>query len=404
MLPALPLPPAYLCSDPGSFAEHTLLIRLPEIARRMIAENQFPEPVLQRLHALLAEIPDVPVRAIDDPSAPDLALWEKNFQLWLGKPWHELSFLAAEKYFYRRILQATGYYQPGETNLLDPYQRQKDLGLEVSRTAVMNLVHQVEAWKTSHQPLSIRVAQAVESNLWGNRADLSILPAGGEQALSNEHLHQADGFLLVNDLGAAVEYFVESMPSPQAIHILADNAGYELVSDLALADLFLGSGLARQVTFHLKAHPTFVSDALIKDVSDTIIFLETHTDLAVREFGRRLANHQRVGRIVLRSYFFWNAPLAFWHMPEHVRKELGNAALVISKGDANYRRLTGDRRWPEDTSFSQVTSYFPAPLLALRVAKSDVMVGLQPGQVGQMDAREPKWRTNGRWGMIQFKL
>jgi len=90
-------------------------------------------------------------------------------------------------------------------------------------------------------------------------------------------------------------------------------------------------------------------------------------------------------------------------MPEHIREELGSAGLVLSKGDANYRRLTGDRRWPEDSRFSQVTSYFPAPLLALRVAKSEVMVGLEPGQTGRMDAREPNWRTNGRWGLIQFK-
>jgi hypothetical protein len=91
-----------------------------------------------------------------------------------------------------------------------------------------------------------------------------------------------------------------------------------------------------------------------------------------------------------------------WEMPSSLRHELGEAALVISKGDANYRRLVGDRHWPFDTSLEDVWTYFPTSLLALRVSKSQVMVGLQRGQAGELDQIDPQWMTNGRWGLVQF--
>lgn len=40
--------------------------------------------------------------------------------------------------------------------------------------------------------------------------------------------------------------------------------------DLALADYLIASGVAAKVTFQLKSHPTFVSDALEKDLLETV--------------------------------------------------------------------------------------------------------------------------------------
>lgn len=55
--------------------------------------------------------------------------------------------------------------------------------------------------------------------------------------------------------------------------------------------------------------------------------------------------------------------------PKDLRDE---SALVFLKGDANYRRLIGDRLWPTDTPFSDVAGYFPAKLCALRTLKAEL--------------------------------
>lgn len=47
--------------------------------------------------------------------------------------------------------------------------------------------------------------------------------------------------------------------------------------------------------------------------------------------------------------------------------------------------------------------YFPSPLLALRVHKAELALGLSPQQVLELDDQDPEWRFNGNWAVIQFK-
>ena len=91
-------------------------------------------------------------------------------------------------------------------------------------------------------------------------------------------------------------------------------------------------------------------------------------------------------------------------MPADLRAALGELSLVIVKGDANYRRLVEDRHWPPDAPFEPITAYFPAPLVALRTFKSEVIVGLDPGQAEKEQAADPDWLVNGRRGVIQARL
>ena len=44
-----------------------------------------------------------------------------------------------------------------------------------------------------------------------------------------------------------------------------------------------------------------------------------------------------------------------------------------------YRKLLGDRTWNTHERFSDLVSYFPAPVAALRTCKSPLAVGLLPG-------------------------
>jgi len=77
---------------------------------------------------------------------------------------------------------------------------------------------------------------------------------------------------------------------------------------------------------------------------------------------------------------------------------------VIVKGDANYRRLLGDARWPHTTPFAHAIRYFPSPLVVLRTLKAEIIVGLQPGQAEQLQAEDPAWLVNGKRGIIQARL
>ena len=394
------LPEPFRCSDRSSFAESTLLKRLPEIARRVILENRFPRWINQRFESLLDEMPDRPTRLLIDPGAPDLAYWNRQIENWRGTTWRERTFLECEHYFYRRILEVTRYFQPGPLSLLDPYLEQKKLGLDSSLSAIRKLADRLTFWEGESQSPGDSLAQAIEGNLWGNRADLSIWPVGAENSLENDQLHQAKEFILADDLEDAVQHLLGLRGSKSVIYFLIDNAGFELVYDLALADLFISCNVAGEIHFHLKGHPTFVSDALIKDVVDTVTFLTREESLPVSKFGLRLRDHLAGRRLVLHDDFYWNTPQPFWQMPERQRALFARAGLVISKGDANYRRLTGDLRWPEETPFEEVAGYFPAPLLALRVSKSMVIVGLHAGQAVRQDEFEPGWQTNGRWGVI----
>jgi hypothetical protein len=186
------------------------------------------------------------------------------------------------------------------------------------------------------------------------------------------------------------------------VDILLDNAGFELVGDLCLADYLLRTGITDEIHLHLKAHPIYISDTTLPDVQDTLAFLAAEPPAAARSLAARLGAAIHSGRLRLRPDFFWCSPLAAWDMPERFYTDLGHAMLFISKGDANYRRLVGDRHWPATTPFEEITAYFPATLAALRIFKSQVAVGLSPGQAEAAGHVDPGWMTNGRWGIIQF--
>ena len=92
----------------------------------------------------------------------------------------------------------------------------------------------------------------------------------------------------------------------------------------------------------------------------------------------------------------------FRDMPPHLRGELAQAALVVVKGDVNYRRLLDDRHWPHTTRMEDVTAYFPAPFVALRTLKGEIMVGLASGQAEQLAVEDPDWLIDGKRGVIHL--
>jgi len=90
-------------------------------------------------------------------------------------------------------------------------------------------------------------------------------------------------------------------------------------------------------------------------------------------------------------------------MPLSLAGVLAKSSLVIVKGDANYRRLIGDRQWDTTTPLAQVVApWFPSHLAALRTLKAEVAVGLREGQAAALQEEDASWWTSGKYGSIQF--
>jgi len=259
------------------------------------------------------------------------------------------------------------------------------------------------------------------------------------------------------------------------VDVVCDNAGVELLSDLVWVDFLLAPHplsssavssfiYATQVTLHLKAYPTFVSDAT---PSDVLIHLQammteakkhrkfasssssgsssdgssdgssssdgggggggdensrllrkrklstehkTNEDMDVSPLlalHTRLASYLDSGRLVLRGDAFWDSPHVFLTslMPDALVSYLQQSTLVILKGDGNYKRALSDHMWPETADFREVTQHFPCKsLIALRTNKSDPIVGLSSLKVEELDKADKQWRVNGKRGIIQAKL
>ncbi len=183
---------------------------------------------------------------------------------------------------------------------------------------------------------------------------------------------------------------------------MLDNAGFELISDLALVDILLSHRLAEQVILHVKAHPTFVSDAIETDLDLTIKFLTGSQDGNTAQFGKRVGTYFQKEQIQARSHFFWNSPLPLWELPKEIREDLKTCSLMISKGDANYRRILGDREWDFTLPFHQAVDYLPVPLAALRTLKGEIAVGMTLDQIQDVFNQDSKWLVDGKWGVIHY--
>ncbi|MDZ8186566.1 MAG: damage-control phosphatase ARMT1 family protein [Nostoc sp. ChiSLP02] len=402
-IPKLPVPPPLVGSEVGSFTEFTVTQRMPAIARRVIAENNFPSEINTSLENLATELPTGYVRPLGNDTGIDFSAWNTHLEFYKNQRWVDVPWFFAETYFYRLILDITNYFRPGEWQGVDPFGLQKSQGLEASIDSSLLLCTQVNNWLENSQldeeSKQTAFIALLHFALWGNRVDLSLWSAF-EDDRSRFDIQSQLAHILVDDAPQVAQLLTNSQGG--RIDFVVDNAGFELVCDLCLVDFLLNSDTINRVYLHLKPHPTFVSDATIKDVHSTIKFLATTSHEQVISFAQRLQQNIASGRLVLAEDYFWTSPLAFWEIPDSLKDELAKANLLIIKGDANYRRLLGDRHWDFTTNIADVVSYLPVPMVALRTLKSEVAVGLKPELIEQVAKSDSSWLTNGQWGVVQL--
>ncbi len=190
------------------------------------------------------------------------------------------------------------------------------------------------------------------------------------------------------------------------LDFVLDNAGFELYSDLCLAEFLLDKKLFDTVNFHVKNTPWFVSDTTKRDFHWTIEECKKSDDSVTSELGHRWANRVNEGSFVIREHPYWTYSFDFADMAKRspeLYKDLSNSQLIIFKGDLNYRKLIGDRDWPHTTAFSKALwGFCPAPVCTLRTLKADLVVGLAPGKAEEMASKDEKWMVNGQYAVIEF--
>ncbi len=388
------LPPLIMTSDPDSFAWRTFKYRIPAIVEEIIALNAFPEEINRDLEELKREITDGKIRGLRE-RAPDVGFWEEAARPYIGRSWLDVPWYWAEAFFYRRVLEATRYFQPGKWHLFDPYAAKKQVEWrpDAAPTLVARALEQLPSEGFA------RFEALLHYSLWGNRVDLSYNVAGELARASRPEEDRAN--LLIDDTPPIWEYLTQK---PR--HILAlitDNAGTELLMDLALVDFLLSHRLVRRVIMHLKPQPFFVSDAMVSDVTAALEALR-HGGERTEALRVRLGDYLRTGHLVLTTHWFYASSLFYFEMPEDMRAQLAAADFVILKGDVNYRRVLGDAHWPVNTPFERITAYFPAPFANLRTLKGELIVGISEEHAAQLSRLEPDWMVNGRRGLIQARL
>jgi hypothetical protein len=361
------------------FAHNTMTTRLPSIIRDVQAKNHFSESIHAALDTLFEQVTgnaEIPHPVL---SAPDADMWTLAFDNHRNARWLETDWFFAEPYFFRQIAIATRYWQ----TQLDPYWTIKEAELNAATCTRINDVLQFtgDAYE--------RLAFLLEAALWGNRADLSH-PAA---AMSQLAIHPDD--LLVDEREGAVHQLVHGKGTVQ---IVCDNFGTELAMDLVLADALLT--LEIPVILHVKMHPTYVSDATVRDVHLMLAWLGAAGGNPALKI--RLEDCLSSGRLQLAPDFFWNSSYFLDAMPPRIRNVFVGSRMVILKGDMNYRRAVFDTIFPVDTPFAAIVNYVPAPLLALRTLKSDAVVGVPENIATQAEREDSLWRVNGKRGVMQY--
>lgn len=381
----LPRPISAATSD---FAAFTFDVRFPFIINQLKAGNPLSPGQQTGLDDLAQEIATGVVPPLEDVFYPeDRLYWQTFLTERAGKRYMDIPFFEAEAYIYYRIIHLVDYKDSG----LDPFYYLKADSLKQHRDFV-----KAAASKHMQQSLVFDATYFISllhAALWGNSADLSQLETNDalvDPALRNK---------LVIDDSAALYGWLTATPTKE-VDLIADNAGLELLADLFLIDYLLATGQVSRINLHLKAYPTFVSDATIPDVTGHLEILRSFLHGPLTQFVDRLEDHRTGGRLRLLDHPFWNSPCHFTKLPPEITQHFSSNAMLIFKGDANYRRLFEDREWPYTTPIDGLLDYLHRPCFSIRTLKSEIALGLSEDKLRSLTHADKDWLINGKYGLI----
>jgi len=326
--------------------------------------------------------------------------------------WYKSAWMWVECYMYRRVFSAL--HQVPQLRGFDYFQSQKQEGF-MGSLAPMQLLADwllVNCSFNDNQESNLEkiFRQLLQVSLWGNKCDLSISAGVTQKAVNGNPVDGVERLkenLLVDQGGDIWNRLTGGGGGGALVDIVMDNAGFELFTDLCLADFLVTSKLATKVRMRIKDQPWFVSDTTRQDFSWTLNKLTSLSDSpSLVTVGNRWKGFVDSGTWEIFDDAFWTYPHVFSEMatadPE-LYSELSQADLVIFKGDLNYRKLVGDVNWETTVPFSTaLQGFLPSNIASLRTLKADVVTGLEPGKAEETFKKDPDWMTGGNWGVIQF--
>ncbi|KAG6828033.1 hypothetical protein H0H92_009570 [Tricholoma furcatifolium] len=349
--------------------------------------------IIEKLSKLKYEMGrDHPLPPIPDDGEPAVETYNKELER-LGesskKTWFTAPWLYAECYLYRLIraycsltIHWHGY---------DAFLPQKMSTFSQSGTSIRQIassMHELELERKvlDQEKLAILFREMLQMCLWGNATDLSLLTHMSAddiehlQAVGKEAQTARQQFILKDDQEQLWKH-VSSLKEGRVDWVL-DNCG-----SLSIA---LNSLRAKQNHYAagFELIPWFVSDVTPPDFKQAITSL---LDSSFFTASGNSADEHLTGLVTRwKKYLeqgifklsvpvdtplggnapaaeFWTSPWPYWNMDQHAPElfeTLKKSDLVIFKGDLNYRKLTGDVRWPAWTPFETAIG-----LLAFSIAR-----------------------------------
>lgn len=425
--------------DEGSFAFDTVSRRMPVILTRVIdgasklaskltEENEHGKAddvktIVNKLSGLKYELQTNKKLLPLDDGQVDTEVWNKYIKETNSLvPGSDLAYftgawLLCECYMYRRIFQA--FVTSNLYKDYDPFSDQKKESLFSTMGSVESLSENVIQCtemlgnQASDEAVRLEFETLLQFCLWGNKCDLSV---SGGAILDGQHtgtagqLEHLKAWILVDNTSEVWELLRSidrSSDHEEHIDFVLDNAGFEVFTDLCLAEFLLSLNLAKTVHFHVKSIPWFVSDASEKDIEWQINQMQESNNNYVSKLGTKWQSRFKNGSFMFKKHKYWTLAQDYSEMKTtspDLYAALGTAKLIFFKGDLNYRKLVGDRKWPHTTPFSEALwGFCPAPLCSLRTLKADVVVGLKPGQDSEAQSKDEKWMVNGTYAVIQYQ-
>ncbi|XP_063710092.1 damage-control phosphatase ARMT1-like [Culicoides brevitarsis] len=408
-----------------SLAFFTLHDRLPRIITEVIDNlsrckdqivEQLGEASREEVKTVIGQISELKYELQTDKELKALPEYTEELKKWNEflltldnkKSYFSAVWLYAECYLYRRLKLI---FEETETlKNYDYFKNQKDQTLEHCLQSIKAIGATLEEKKIdTEDEIRDYLFKVIKLNLWGNRCDLSVT-AGKEVKVTLDPfagLEGLDKFVLINQ-SSEIWDTLKAANGAADVQFINDNAGYELFTDVVLADYLIEHKLAKKITFNLKAIPWFISDALEHDVEYLFEFLKKTEDPALMRLSEKWKARFAAGEFTIHKPVdhFWTSAYEFCKMEKadpELYARLAKSDLLIFKGDLNYRKLLADFYWDPTTSFKDsLNGFLPTTLCSLRTVKADVISGLEKGKSEALTALDANWMKTGDYGVIQF--